>query len=102
MKILERLIRTDQPESPQLVVILGAGLALILTLAAAIVSCALWVLRKGDLGAGAVMMFASSITGLTTIAVTYRNKGDANGKETSSPQGTGPGTTTEASKEEGR
>ena len=67
--LLSKLIRTDQPESPQLVVVLSASTALILTLAAVVVACAFWIALHGDLGAGAAAALGLAIGGLTALAI---------------------------------
>lgn len=71
--LLSKLIDKTQPESPQLAVVLSASAALTLTLAAVVLSCALCIVQKGDLGMGAVAALSAAVTGLTALAI-HSNK----------------------------
>lgn len=78
-QLASSLIRTDHPESPQLVVVLSASAVLILSSAAVVLSCARCIVRTGDLGAGAVTalgLAVGSITGLAIHSSSISSRGD--------------------------
>jgi hypothetical protein len=72
-QFIASLVRTDQPESPQLAVVLLASLALILSLAAVVLSCANAIMKTGDLGTGALGALTAATAGLTALAI-HSNK----------------------------
>lgn len=65
---LRSLVRADRPESPQLLTLLIAALALVVGLAATIGACVWWIIRNGDLGWGAVVVFFCAVSALGILA----------------------------------
>ena len=63
-----RMVRTDQPESPQLLVILVAAAVLIVSTVGVVVPCAKWIWGHGDLGYGACTALGLSISALALLA----------------------------------
>ena len=63
-----RTIRTDHPESPQLLTLLIAAFALVAGLALVIASCVRWIWSHGDLGSGACWALGLAISSLALLA----------------------------------
>lgn len=66
---IESLTRSDRPEQTPWAVVLSASAALILTLAAVGLSCALRIARHGDIGGGAVTALGLVLAAVTTHLV---------------------------------
>ena len=65
---LTRLFRDDQPENPNKVFLLLAGLALVVALVRVVFACASWIAGNGDLGSGACWALGLSVLGLAVLA----------------------------------
>lgn len=63
-----RMVRTDYPEHPPLLVLLVATAVLLLCLVAVVVACVHWIWGHGDLGEGACWALGLSIGGLAILA----------------------------------